>query len=483
MAPRALLGLLLAAAAASGAEILNDRVAILDPFPREVVRGKTLVLKGTVKGAFRGPELILIAPGGKTYLNKDNEIAGVAFTFTVRFDEGVGPYRLELIATNATATRTAARFTVWHGQKQPAEEVEEAPPTGPKTPVTIHERLLEKRFALLLNGFRKRIGCDAVGWNEAVAARAREHAARMAEAGRRQHRFGTVGGVIDMLKRDGAGESGLSGPATPWGGLTSRRPFDRPAPQPPGPRVRNHVVVENLASDSLDEMFERFFVREAAFRICAADPNCVEVAVGAARTPRLPPPPAKTGKTGTAPPPAPLVYYCVCFVQVNETPTIRAQDDFFDDLVRSARASDPELLRALGMWGRAREANDLLGRALKDESPEVASAAFDGLLLLDEAKQRGGFERLAERRDEALKGRRYADAIAPYEPLRLVRYDTTIAAACARAVEETRKLALAEIRELAAKPPEERAPAAADLKRRTKGTGLDAEIDKALANS
>lgn len=482
MASRALLGLLLAAAAASAAEILNDKVAVIDPFPREVLRGKTLVLTGSLKGAFRGPELILIAPGGKTYLNRDNVITGGAFTFTVRFDEGVGPYRLELIATNATATRTAARFTVWYGQKQPAEEVEEAPPTGPKTPVTLHERLLEKRFALLLNDFRKRIGCDPVGWNEAVAARAREHAARMAEAGRRQHRFGTVGGVLDMLKLDGAGESGLSGPATPWSRLTSRRPFDRPAPQPPGPRVWNHVVVENLASDSLEEMFERFFVREAAFRICAADPNCVEIAVGTAREPRRQAPPPAKGKTSTVLPPGPLVYYCVCFVQVNETPTIRAQDDFFDDLVRRARAADPALLRALGMWGR-REAADELGRALKDERPEVASAAFDGLLLLDEAKQRSAFERLAERRDEALKGRRYADAIALYEPLRLVQYDATIAAACARAIEDAKKLALAEIRELAAKPPEERASAAADLKRRTRGIGLDAEIDEALAKS
>jgi hypothetical protein len=240
MVPRTLVGLLLAAAAASPAEILNDKVGILDPFPREVLRGKTLVIKGAVKAPFKNPQLILIAPGGKTYLNKDNQIAGLDFTFNVRFDEGVGPYRLELIATGPTATRTAARFTVWYGQKKPAEEEAEPPPTGPKTPLTIHERLLEKRFAVLLNAFRKGIGCEPVGWNEAVAARAREHAARMAEAQRKQHRFGTVGGVLEMLQRDGAGESGLSGPATPWGRLTSRRPFDRPAPQPPGPRVWNH---------------------------------------------------------------------------------------------------------------------------------------------------------------------------------------------------------------------------------------------------
>ena len=45
--------------------------------------------------------------------------------------------------------------------------------------------------------------------------------------------------------------------------------------------------------ESLEDTFDRFFVREAAFRICAADPHCVELAIGAARTP---PPKPETGK-------------------------------------------------------------------------------------------------------------------------------------------------------------------------------------------
>ena len=63
-----LLGLLLAAAAASPAEILNDRVAVLEPFPREVLRGKTLVVKGVVKAPFKDPELILIGSGSEVHL-------------------------------------------------------------------------------------------------------------------------------------------------------------------------------------------------------------------------------------------------------------------------------------------------------------------------------------------------------------------------------------------------------------------------------
>jgi hypothetical protein len=466
--------ILAAAAAATGAEeLVNDRVAAVEPFPREVARGKTVVVKGIVKGSFRDPELILIAPNGKTYLNKDNEVSGFRFEFTVRFDEGTGPYRLELIAKAPEATRTALRTTVHHGQRAPPEpEKPEPPPVFPKTPGALHERVLEKRFQRLLNEFRRGIGCDPVGWNEAVAARAREHALRMAVAERRQHHFGGVG-VLEELGKAGAGD-GLSGPATPWGRTNSVRPFDRPAPQRPGPRVWNHVVVMNVASDSLEEMFHRFFVGEAAFRICAADPHCLEVAVGAARTPRPPPPRGRT-----APPASPLVYYCVCFVQVNEKTVIEQQDAFFEELLARAANLDPDLLRALGSWGRPTAA-DLLERAWKDPRAEVASAAVDALLVLDEEKTRGAVEaRLAE--DKGLvEAKRYRDALAVHEPFRWVLYDGRFGAGYARVVREATRAARTEIRALRGMKEPERAAAAEELRSRARGLGLDAEIDKAL---
>jgi hypothetical protein len=477
---RVLLPLLLAAAAAGSAEVFNDKIAALEPFERDVGRGKTLVLKGVLKGAYRNPELILIAPKGQTYLNKDNDVSGARFVFTVRFEEGTGPYRLEIIAHAPDATRTAARFTIHHGQKAPPVEAERPPPPAPRTPPAIHERLLEKRFLRLLNSFRAEIGCDPVGWNEAVAARAREHAVRMAAAERRQHRFGGTG-VLEMLGKDGAGPTGLSGPATPWVRTSSERPFDRPAPQAPGPRVWNRVVVMNVAGDSLEGVFDQHFVREAAFRICAADPHCVEVGVGAAR-PAAPPPPPKTSpnqRTTTAPKPW-LAYYCVCFVQVNEKPLIAAQDDAFSSLLRAAQGHDPELLRTLAIWGRPEEALGPLERACKDEKADVVAAAFDGLLLLDEDKARAGLAEITKRCEETLAAGRYAEAIALAEPLRAVRYDTRIAAIRDRLVRDATTAARKEVRALGARPPAERAAAARELKARAQGLGLDAAIDKAV---
>jgi len=474
MGPRALLGVLLLTAMATGTELFNEKVAVLDTFPREVPRGKTLVLTGTCRGAYRAPELILIAPRGKTYLNGEQEINGPAFTFKVRFEEGPGPYRLELIAHTPDATRSAARFTIYHGVPKPEVEPEEPPPTGPRTPTTIHVQLLEKRFLRILNEFRKGIDCDPVGWNEAVAARAREHAARMAEAERRQHRFGGTG-VPEMLKKDGAGPSGLSGPADPWGRINEERPFPPPSPGPPGPRVFNRVVVQLVSGDSLEEAFERYFVREPAFRICAADPHCLEVGIGAARVPVAPP---TTGKPPT--PEGPVVFYCVCFVQVNEKPVIRAQDEAFDALLRRGRDKDPEVLRALGRWGRPR-ALRLVQGALDDPRPEVAAAAFDGLLLLDEEKARAEFERRTAPRDNALQQCRYADAVALFEPFRWVLFDKDIATAYENTVREAQAAAGRELKAIVDGPPAEQASRAADLKRRVTGLGMDGQIDKALA--
>jgi hypothetical protein len=459
---RGLLVVLLAAPYAAGGELFNEKVAALDPFQREVARGKSLVIQGACRGAYKGPELILIAPQGKTYLSERPEISGPSFKFVVRFEEGPGPYRLELIASTNDATRSAARFTVYHGVAKPEKEPEEPPVTGPRTPTSIHTDVLEKRFQRLLNAFRASIGCEPVGWNEAVAARAREHARRMAEARRRQHRFGGTG-VGEMLRADGAGEGGLSGPALAWVRIDTERPFPPPTPGQPNPKVVNRLSVHLVAGTSIEALFEQHFVREAAFRICAADPHCLEIGVGAARSPG-----------------DPTVYYCVCFVQVNEKPVIRGQDEAFDSLLRRARDRDPNLLRALGRWGRPK-AMKLVEDALDDPRPDVSSAAFDALLLLDEEKARAEHLRRTSPRADALDAGRYADAAALLAPFRECLFDKALAGAHALAVEEAQAAARRELASIVDGPEAERAARVADLKRRVKGLGMDDQIEKALA--
>ncbi|MHC4670799.1 MAG: CAP domain-containing protein [Planctomycetota bacterium] len=480
---RALGAWVLAAATAVGGEHFNPRVAVLDPFPREVGRGRKLTLKGVVKGAYRVPELIIIAPDGTTYLNRDNAIGEYDFTFTVRFEEGPGPYRLELIARKSTAIKSAARFTVYHARRKPPQEKEPPPPQGRKTPQDIHPYLVEKRFWRRLNDFRREIKLARVGWNEAVAARAREHAVRMAEAERRQHRFGNVG-VREMLGESGAGPGGLSGPDRPWSRLTGVRPFKRPAPQPPGPRVRNHVVVFVVASDSLERMFEQYFVREAAFRLCALDPYCVEVAVGAARTPPRPPARPKPRKapfarTTTRRPPG-LVYYCICFVQVNDKTILADQDRAYAALRKRAATRDPSALRHLGLWGRGGKALPLLERARGDGRPEVAAAALDGLLLLDEARARAELDRRAQHKEDLLARKRYGEAAALYAPLRHVRYDGMIQRAAARVATDADRAARNELRGIRQLEEPQRSQRLRALAPRVEGLPVADEVAKLL---
>jgi hypothetical protein len=475
MAGRAILSLLVVAAAARGAELFNEKVAMLDPFPREVARGKSLDLAGTCRGAYKVPELILIAPLGKTYKNEDFEIHDPAFKFHVRFEEGAGPYRLELIAHTADGTtRSAARFTIYYGVPKPEKEPEDPPLMGPKTQPALDERVLEKRFLRILNDFRASIGCDAVGWNEAVAARAREHARWMAKANRRQYRFGKGGSIPEMLEANGAGTSGLSGPATPWHSVDSLRPFPPQSPGVAGPKVVNRLVVQLVSGDSLEDAFERYFVREAAFRICAADPHCLEVAIGAARAAAPPPPKGKPAVIATN------VFYTICFLQVNEKPLIRAQDEAFDALLKRGREREPDVLRALGCWGRPR-AWKLLEGALDDERPEVAGAAFDGLLVLDEEKARAEYARRTQPKENALAQRRYADAAALFGPFREVTYDRQIRFAFPTAVQEAQAAARAELATIIDGPKEDRDRLVADLRKRVKGLEMDDQIDKALA--
>jgi len=477
---RTVAGLALLAAFAAAAEMFNARVAVLDPFPREVARGKTMKIEGRVKGGFRKPELAIIAPSGKTYLNRDNRIGEVAFTFKVRFGEGPGPYRMEVLARKSTAIRSAARFTVYYGRKRPPEEKEPPPPRGPMTPRDIHTLLVEKRFLARLNEFRRSFKLNAVGWNEAVAARAREHAVRMAKVERLQHRFGNVG-VREMLAEDGAGPGGGSGPARPWTRVVGVRPFDRPAPQPPGPRVRNHVVVFILARASLEEMFERYFVREAAFRLCALDPYCVEVAVGAARSPREPEqkrPPGFVRSVSRQP--GRLVYYCVCFVQVNDKTIIAAQDGAYAALLEKAAALDPGDLRRLGIWGRAGKARTLVERALGDERPEVFAAAFDALLLLDERRARAGLDRIAQRKEAALERGRYAEAVALFAPYDGVLYDGKVAGASGRVARAAERAARRELREIGKLEEPRRKARLEDLSDRVRGLPVAAEVERLL---
>lgn len=454
----------LLARAAAAQEHFDASVALVEPFEREVGRGKRLEIKGVLKGRFSRPELILIAPDGRAYLNRDQQVTGNVFLFTIHFEEGPGKYRIELVAEDPNSKRSAMRADVYHGVAAPR------PPPPPPEPPAVdadaarrHARLLEKDFLRILNGFRRGLRLPPAAWNEAVSARAREHAARMVKAGRRAHKFGGVG-VLEMLQTNGAGADGASGPGDGWGNVDPLRPFPAPSPAPPGPRVFNHVVPFVLEESTMERLFEIYFVREPAFRICAADPFLLEVGVGVEKK-------------------GPLYFFAsINFVQVNDT-TIRAkQDRAYDALLREAARLDPDTLRRLGIWGRAGRAASLLRQAFRDVDPAVAAAAFDGLRLVDEPAA-------LSLRDDAEKAarleigkRRYAAALLPLALFEGTLYDPAIQAWRARVAKEASKAAEAELAEALAEPdPAARRAALEALRSRVAGLPCEKRVEAELA--
>ncbi len=407
-----LLVLLLFLLPASAGELFNKKIAVLEDFPREVGRGRKIQITGLRIGAYKTPELIVIAPNGRTYKTTEGIFGEYRFTYDIEFTEGIGAYRMELILRTNRGVKSAARFTIWYGKRRPKVEKRKPLPTGPMTPVELHPWLIEKRMFRSFQEFRKKIRLPEISWNEAVAARARDHASKMARSKRRLHKFGGKG-VKEHMSRDGAGKwAPESGPDGGWPRVTSVRPFDRPSLLPTGPHVLNHVVQQNVAGQSWPVLFETFWVREAAFLLLAADPNCVEIGIGVAR------------ETDGNPK---NLYFCVCFVQVNDKPTHNAQETAFLALNANANATlAPVLLRRLGLWSRPSRSASTLAKAMRSHDARVRAATWDARMYLNEEKTRSKIAESLKAARRAARLKRYGNAYAKYLAISHTTADTRI---------------------------------------------------------
>ncbi|MEM8883954.1 MAG: hypothetical protein AAGD14_07800 [Planctomycetota bacterium] len=451
---RALLPLLLLCLGqpAFGEELFNKKVAVLEPFPREVKTNKAFHLRGKRMGAYKTPELILIAPNGRTYKNFEGVFGEYRFDFDVQFLFGPGPYRMELILRSNRGVKSAARFTVWYGRRKPKVDKREPLPDPVLDDPAFHPWLLEKQFLRRVHALRKEVGVKRLGWNEAAAARARDHASKMARADRRVHKFGGRG-AKEWLAVDGAGKwAPGSGPDTGWPRVSSVRPFDRPVLMPAGPNVTNRVVQFVLAGEAQNVVFERYIAREAAFRLVATDPYCLEVGIGAARP-----------EKGRA------IYYCICFVQVNVRATHEAQEAAYRTMLDEAKRLDPKRLRRLALWSRTRGAESIFRSALRSKDVQVRAAGWDGLLLLDEVEARGRIEKEAAKAQRARDGKRWGTAYRLYAALAATAMDGRLATRCAKQRRAIEKAAEAELAAIDAAPAEKQASLRRDLRRRTAG--------------
>ncbi len=471
---RTLVALVLFCGIAAAEDLFFDKVGLVDEFPRAVARGRTLTLKGLTKGAYKNPELLIIGADRRCYKVYPETSNESGFHYIVRFEHGVGRYRMELIAHAPKTTRSFARFDVWYGKRKPANYKAPPLPDGPAVPRELHPRLIETRIFRQLNEARRELRLRPMAWNEAVAARTRSHAINMAKVRKRLHRFGRSGSIQEMLALGGSGDD-LSGSREPWSRLTNRRPFDPPQVQSPSSDVRNHVVVFLHDDFSIEKMLERAYGREAAHRICSVDPNTVEVAIGVAwpaRPKKVPPFDVKANGRKYQ------FYACICFIQVNDKTIIKRQDDAFRALKREAGKLHPDHIRRLAWWRRPRLSLSLFKSAARHRDPIQAGAAFDALLLVDEPAARSDLVKLGKNAERLIQDGRYAEAIVPWRLAHHVIYDRRIPNTVHHFERQVRTAVLAELKAL----PEdfvERVPKLRNLARRTKGTAIhEMVIDK-----
>ena len=148
--------------------------------------------------------------------------------------------------------------------------------------------------------------------------------------------------------------------------------------------------------------------------------------------------------------------------------------------MKSAEEGHPKYLRHLGVWGRRKGRAPLL-KALDDPDANVSSAAFDGLLLLDEDNMR---KKLAAMKDtsrtQILTGQ-YGRALEPWRPLAYVTYDARIKQLIAKLEGAADTAARDEFRKAFALEEEAKKRARLeDLLKRCEGLRISASIRDAL---
>jgi hypothetical protein len=213
------------------------------------------------------------------------------------------------------------------------------------------------------------------------------------------------------------------------------------------------------AGVSIPVMFETYYVREAAHRVLAADPHCLEVGIGCARE--------RNGDPKK-------IYVCICFIQVNEKPVHDGQEKAFRNLKSEARSTmDPELIRRLALWGREKASMSVVKAALRHDDGRVRGAGLDAWLLLDEEKARKEiaerFSEAARRHSEDQLGKAYAILAALGE----VTYDRRIEIEALESAGRALQSALKQLEAVERLPEEERERARRELERRLKGIPLE----------
>lgn len=156
--------------------LLAERHVDLDPVPRALSPGQTLVIKGRMIEPLAQPRVLLLAPGGAVEELDMLTQPGGLFQASALLGRQRGEHWIEVLGTGPMGPRVAALFPVYVGQPPPARVELPAPPDESQIKTT---EQAEQLMLDLVNQERARFGLPALQWDERLAQIARAHSQDM----------------------------------------------------------------------------------------------------------------------------------------------------------------------------------------------------------------------------------------------------------------------------------------------------------------
>ena len=176
--------------------VMAFRWADLQPVPRELKKGATIVLNGELAADLREPQAIVVAPDGN--MQRSPAQQGRRFSFELPANDE-GEYRVELLAGSSLGPTVVATFPVYVGvppRTQITAVTDEASTSG--TAASVQSKLFD-----LIQADRQRAGQKPIARMEALEAVALAHSIDMRDARFVGHTSKSTGSASDRVQRAG----------------------------------------------------------------------------------------------------------------------------------------------------------------------------------------------------------------------------------------------------------------------------------------
>jgi uncharacterized protein YkwD len=178
--------------------LLVHRLVQLEPLPRSLPVGHTLMVRGHLQQEATRPRVLYTGPGGLVH-EAELQVAAPVFVGEIPLIEGLGTYRLQVLVTTPRGPAVAANFTVEAGRDAPILPVVTLLPASPAFDVAGAEEEARR----LLEATRQTLGLPPLQLDARLAHAARQHSQEMLGRGYFAHVSPSTGAPEQRLQRVG----------------------------------------------------------------------------------------------------------------------------------------------------------------------------------------------------------------------------------------------------------------------------------------